>query len=89
MKAYSASDALLGSDTVTVSADAWGQLGVTASGGISSVVLTANGGAAAWVYDNLSATPAPEPASCALAALGVGMAALWRTKKGFIEYLVK
>ena len=74
MKAYSASDALLGSDTITLTANTWGQLDVTESGGIRSVTVSASGGAAAWVYDNLSATPAPEPS--VLALMGAGAVAL-------------
>jgi hypothetical protein len=81
MKAYGAGESLLGSDTVIVSANTYGQLDVTSSG-ISSVVLTASGGAAAWVYDNLSATPAPEPSMLGLigisAILFTGRRCFWK-----------
>lgn len=83
MQAYGRGGSLVSSDTVTVSADSYGQLDVASSAGISSVVLTANGGAAAWVYDNLSATPAPEPSVFGLLGLtGVVLIAYRKHRAG-------
>jgi hypothetical protein len=71
MQAYGGTgNSLVDSETVTASAGTWEQLNVDSSAGISSVVLSANGGAASWIYDNLSATPAPEPSFSAFSAAG-------------------
>jgi hypothetical protein len=81
LQAFDINDLLVANDTVTTSSGTWSQLSVSSdSGNISRVVLTGIGSDNAFVYDNLSFTPAstsvPEPNSMAgllaISVFGVG-----------------
>ncbi|WP_445636722.1 PEP-CTERM protein-sorting domain-containing protein [Nostoc sp. DSM 114161] len=76
LQAFDINNSLLGTDTITTAVAEWGQLSFSSSlGNISKVVLTGIGEDNAFVYDNLSFTPAsqsvPEPASL-IGILGLG-----------------
>ncbi|MDZ8226385.1 MULTISPECIES: PEP-CTERM sorting domain-containing protein [unclassified Nostoc] len=68
LQAFDINNLLLGTDTITPAVGEWKQLKFSSSlGNISKVVLTGIGETNAFVYDNLSFTPAsksvPEPGS--------------------------
>ncbi len=68
MSAYDLLDNLVANDTV--SASTWGRMSVSWPAGISKVVLRETGVDNAFVYDDLSFTPVPEPATLSLLAIG-------------------
>ena len=68
MSAYDVLGNLVASDTV--SASTWGRMSVSWPAGISKVVLREAGIDNAFVYDDLSFTPVPEPATLSLLAIG-------------------
>lgn len=67
MDAYDILGTLVDSDTVTT--QGWAGLTVSSPGGIRSIVLTQTGGNA-FIYDDLSFEPIPEPATFLLITLG-------------------
>ncbi|MBX9254289.1 hypothetical protein H1Q63_10105 [Desmonostoc muscorum CCALA 125] len=76
LQAFDIENSLLGTETITTGLGEWGELSFSSPlGNISKVVLTGIGGDAAFVYDNLSFTPASksvaEPASL-IGILGLG-----------------
>lgn len=81
MQAYGTGGTLLDSDTVNVTAGNYEPLDVASSEGITSVVLTGDNGGPSWVYDNLSATPVPEPSYLAFPAVGFTALLLYRLQR--------
>ncbi|MCX5638538.1 MAG: PEP-CTERM sorting domain-containing protein [Planctomycetota bacterium] len=68
MRAYDAADVLVDTDTITTTA--WGPLSVSWADGIKYIILQEAAGDGAFVYDNLSFTPVPEPVTLLLLGLG-------------------
>ena len=87
LEAFDMNNLLVGSNTITPQSGTYGQLSVSsASGSISRIVLSAEGDNA-FVYDDLSFTPVPEPSSVlgtlAFGVLGTAYYVLKRSlKKG-------
>lgn len=77
LQAYDAADMLVDSETITTTG--WAPLTVSWGEGIEYVVLEESGGDDAFVYDNFSFTPIPEPTTILL--LGLGTTALVRKRK--------
>ena len=77
IQAYDAADMPVDSDTITTTG--WAPLTVSWGEGIVYVVLEESGGDDAFVYDNFSFTPIPEPTAILL--LGLGTTALVRKRK--------
>jgi len=85
VQAYGAGAVLLDSDSINIPGPSSGfsRLIVSSSSGIDQVVLSETGGYA-FEFDNLSASPVPEPSALALIGLGaslVGYASRSRTAK--------
>jgi len=71
MRAYNSANTLVDSDTITTTN--WGPLSVSWAAGIKYVILQEIGGDNAFVYDNLSFTPIPEPTTLLLLSLGAAV----------------
>jgi hypothetical protein len=73
MDAFDANGLLVASDTSTVPSGIYTQLNVSSAVGIERVVLreTNTDFQQAWVYDDLSYTPVPEPSTLLLAGMAV------------------
>lgn len=85
LEAFDMNELLVGSDTITTQPGTYDQLSVSsASGDISRIALSA-GSDKAFVYDNLSYTPVPEPSSVlgtlAFGVLGTGYMLKRKLKK--------
>jgi hypothetical protein len=71
MQAFDVGGLPLDTDTVDSPPNGYGELSVSSPEGIHSVVLTIDVGFTSWVYDNLSATPVPEPNSLSFIVSGL------------------
>ena len=69
MQAYDASNLLVATDTKTSQAGSYVQLSI-AGVGITRVTLERLSGSTAWVFDDLTFNPVPEPSTLALAGIG-------------------
>jgi hypothetical protein len=76
--AYNAMNNVVGVGTVSTAGGQWGLLSVSASS-IARAEITETSGDVAFVFDNLSFTPVPEPAT--ILALGLGVAAVVRRRR--------
>lgn len=79
MTAFDSSNNLLGGSAIATAVGQWGLLSFNSSTNISKVVLTEATNAGYFVYDDLSTSAVPEPAS--MAVLGLGAAALIRKRR--------
>ena len=70
MQAFDAGGLLLDADTEDSPPSGYAELNVSSPEGIHLVVLTIDVGFTSWVYDNLAATPVPEPESLSLFFFG-------------------
>ena len=70
MQAFDAGGLLLDADTEDSPPSGYAELNVSSPEGIHWVVLTIDVGFTSWVYDNLTATPVPEPESLSLFFFG-------------------
>lgn len=70
MQAFDAGGLLLDADTEDSPPSGYAELNVSSPEGIHLVVLTIDVGFTSWVYDNLAATPVPEPKSLSLFFFG-------------------
>jgi len=84
MDAFDANGLLVAMDTSTVPGGVYTQLSVSSTAGIERIVLTETntGSQQAWVYDDMTYTPVPEPGALLLGGMGalglVGI--LWRRR---------
>ena len=70
MQAFSTEGVQLDIDTVITPVGQYSELNVSSANGIQYVVLSEYYSVPGWVYDNLAATPVPEPESLSLFFLG-------------------
>jgi len=71
MQAYNSINILVDTDTITTTD--WGPLSVSSAAGIKYVILQEIGGDNAFVYDDISFTPVPEPTTFLLLSLGAAV----------------
>jgi hypothetical protein len=79
LAAYAADKTLLVADGVSTPAGQWGMLSVTSTTGIDYIMLEAPDNEIFFVFDDLSFTPVPEPATMSL--LLIGAATVLRRKR--------
>lgn len=86
LEAFDNNDIIIGTTTLTTAIGQWGQLNFSSAvGNINQIILTEVGNDNAFVYDNLSFTPAstsvPEPSTLFGTGLVLGLGGLLRKSK--------